>query len=531
MFLTEETAETYPGPSTSSGTADIKTKQDSGVDGEEQETETGTEECHEQYASKIWQADTFDLSDVRESRSALDNNTKRNILNSVLLPKQPYLFPSTDFKTQKRKFQESWIRDPIKGYPFLAYSKKEDAVFCKPCFLFFHDGVDGVGKGSHEDPGSIVASGFKDWKRATTTFKDHVSNEYYKACVNYADQFMQVMERKQLDIKSQLNKKHDRDKEENRAAIRPIIETILFCAEQELPLRGDVDSGPLSLEKPASKDGKFRALLRLRANSADENLRRHVINCARNASYISPKIQNEVLQTCSDIVTEDIVTRINKSSCFTILADETMDVSGVEQLSLCVRYVDRKSDAFVLREDFVGFIPIYDQSAESLAKTILEKCQHLQLDMDKCVGQVYDGASNMSGHLSGVQTRIKEDYPKARYYHCASHRLNLALSNTFSISSVRNCLGTVNEVINFFRNNAYANNALKLSIYVYSPESSKQRLTRLCETRFIERHGSVITFVELFKCIVISLEEISGKSFKSSSTAATLLAAVEKSEF
>jgi len=36
----------------------------------------------------------------------------------------------------------------------------------------------------------------------------------------------------------------------------------------------DNDSGPFSLQKPTIKDGKFRVLLRFRANSGDKNLKK-----------------------------------------------------------------------------------------------------------------------------------------------------------------------------------------------------------------------------------------------------------------
>jgi len=55
--------------------------------------------------------------------------------------------------------------------------------------------------------------------------------------------------------------------------------------------------------------------------------------------------------------------------------------------------------SFQSQEDFLGFIPIYDQSARSLAKVILDRCKALSLDMPKRVGQGYDGASVMGGHL------------------------------------------------------------------------------------------------------------------------------------
>ncbi|CAG9830277.1 unnamed protein product [Diabrotica balteata] len=446
----------------------------------------------------------------------------------VLLPKQPYVYPSSEGKKQKRKFQENWVTDPTLGFAFLGYSKKEDAVYCKPCFLFFNTGV---GKGGHEAPGKLVSSGFRDWKKAKETFMKHSMTDYHKACVVSAEQFMMVMSGKQKDVHSQLHTQHAREREENRSALRPIIETILFCAEQELPLRGDEDSGPLTLEKPDKKDGKFRALLRFRACAGDENLKRHIINCGKNATYVSPEIQNEIIQTCSNLVTQEIVSRIQKSDCFAILADETMDISATEQLSICIRYVDYKNETPVIREDFVGFVPIYSQSAEHITKVILEKCNNLNLNLNKCVGQGYDGVATMSGHLTGVQTRIREKYPKARYFHCASHRLNLVLGDTFSNSCVRNCLGAIKEITNFFRNSTHANNILQHNINIHAADSKKKRLTRLCETRFVERHNSVLTFAELLHPIVVSLEEISQTPQKISSSAASFLATVGKSDF
>ncbi|GFR11216.1 repressor of the inhibitor of the protein kinase [Trichonephila clavata] len=302
--------------------------------------------------------------------------------------------------------------------------------------------------------------------------------------------------------------------------------------KQELPLRGDHDSGALSLTRPEKKDGKFRALLRFRIESGDKNLEKHVLNSSKNATYMSPIIQNEVIQTCSDIVTEKVIDRISNAECFSLLGDETMDVSGTEQLSLCIRYsISQISKLLFFVEDFVGFIPINDQSSENLANVILQRCDELNLDMTKCVGQGYDGAANMAGHLSGVQTRIRENYPKARYIHCASHRLNLTLSNVMSVPAIRNCLGVVSQVVNLFRNHSNANKIFQETIQEHAPDSKKKRLLRLCDTRFIERHDSIIVFLELFECIVMALEEIAQRTWTISSTASTLHSASQKSEF
>jgi len=120
---------------------------------------------------------------------------------------------------------------------------------------------------------------------------------------------------------------------------------------------------------------------------------------------------------------------------------------------MCVRYVDQNNQ---LLEDFLCFLPVYDLTGENLTRIILEKCEKLGLDLNKLIGQDYDGAGNMSGQFNGVQSRIRQTYPKAVFVHCASHRLKLALSSALSTKSVRNGLGVMKDIINLFRNNALA---------------------------------------------------------------------------
>ena len=43
--------------------------------------------------------------------------------------------------------------------------------------------------------------------------------------------------------------------------------------------------------------------------------------------------------------------------------------------------------------------------------------------MEKLVCQCYDGAALMSGHVSGVQTRIREQIDRALFVHCMGHEV------------------------------------------------------------------------------------------------------------
>ena len=70
------------------------------------------------------------------------------------------------------------------------------------------------------------------------------------------------------------------------------------------------------------------------SESGDLAMRKQLQSCMRNATYIIPNIQNEIVATCGDIFVEDITTRITQSGFFSVLADETTDVAGMAQLPL-----------------------------------------------------------------------------------------------------------------------------------------------------------------------------------------------------
>lgn len=71
---------------------------------------------------------------------------------------------------------------------------------------------------------------------------------------------------------------------------------------------------------------------------------------------------------CGDVILKKIVNQVNDSKCFTVLADETTDISVVEQLALCVRYVDKNQN---VNEDFLKFIPVQSLTGKNLADSIL----------------------------------------------------------------------------------------------------------------------------------------------------------------
>jgi hypothetical protein len=176
---------------------------------------------------------------------------KRSILQNVFVPNSTFKFPMTQSGKKKLKFQQSWLQK----WEWLTYSKSKDGAYCRYCILFSSEFLGKADLSVKNAP--LVGKPFKRWKDALEKFKDHSERTYHKLSVIMAENFLKVASGERLDVAAIIDVKRKREKEENRAAILPIIETVIFCGENELPLRGDIDGGPLRLEKPLNKDGNF----------------------------------------------------------------------------------------------------------------------------------------------------------------------------------------------------------------------------------------------------------------------------------
>ena len=109
----------------------------------------------------------------------------------------------------------------------------------------------------------------------------------------------------------------------------------------------------VDIEKDASgtkNHGNFHALLKFRVDAGDTSLGEHLSTAARNATYTSSVIQNEIIAVFADHIRDQIISKVRAARWCTV---KVTDAANKEQLSLVLRYVD--PDELIGREDLVGF--------------------------------------------------------------------------------------------------------------------------------------------------------------------------------
>ena len=107
----------------------------------------------------------------------------------------------------------------------------------------------------------------------------------------------------------------------------------------------------------------------------------------------------------SNRVIRQILSGIRVAKIFSLIANEATDVAHKEQLCMTIRWVGK---SFQIYETPVELINVPKTDSETLTMVITDSLMRLSLPVGQCRGQAYDGASNISGYISGVAQRIRQ---------------------------------------------------------------------------------------------------------------------------
>lgn len=242
----------------------------------------------------------------------LGDKDKIDVLTyNIWKPDKSYVFPTKNSGNQKRKFSFSWLDK----CSWLAYSPEEDSAYCRLCLVFAPSEVGN--EKAQQKAGQMVKVGFSSWNKALERFEKHQNSDYHLNSVLKSSDFIKIKDNIKESIDMAIDSSRKKQAEENRKILKPIIETVILCGRQNIPLRGHRDYGPFDLSNPPIEyEDNFRALLRLRISSGDENLKKHFESCAKNATYISWNIQNQIFDASHEIIRDKIVNEVKTAKFF-----------------------------------------------------------------------------------------------------------------------------------------------------------------------------------------------------------------------
>ena len=165
---------------------------------------------------------------------------------------------------------------------------------------------------------------------------------------------------------------------------------------------------------------KFNSLKDLAIQLGCDYLRE--LSLGRNTQYSSEQI---MLQCLSLVIEEHILSDMQSSDFFPLMTDESTDIAVLKQLVLVGRYLTEGG----VKTSFLHIGSIINGRAETIEGAILQYLDDKSLQVIKLCAFGNDGASVMTGRLTGVAVRLQGHSPKMIAVHCVNHRLALAAAH------------------------------------------------------------------------------------------------------
>ncbi len=88
----------------------------------------------------------------------------------------------------------------------------------------------------------------------------------------------------------------------------------------------------------------------------------------KNSIHTTASPQNILLEISGKLIQNQIIEEIQQAKYFSILGDETADISNQEHFALCIRYVFN----LVKHTQFLEFVSVYSTTGLYLSDMIIE---------------------------------------------------------------------------------------------------------------------------------------------------------------
>lgn len=466
------------------------------------------------------------------NRTNITDLEKYNVLKNAFVPGKDFNFPYSVHRKKNKDVKCYLSLNHFNLFSWLTFSNSLNGLFCKSCVLFAKSG--GVHKATPLR--KFVVSALQKYSKLFGKDGDlivHNESHYHKEAMLFASNYIKTYENPANEVINILDSKRLQQVQENRNKLQAILSTILLLGRQNVPLRGHAIQSEITHSSEIN-EGNLREILRHRIESCGDDLvlKGHFESASARTKYISASTQNELIKCCGDEILCSIVENVKRSQFYSIMFDETTDIANISQMSVVIRYLDEKLN---IREDFLGFLDCHEENYDDFTKepiltgqilgqTVLSFIQKLGLPVENCVGIGTDTCSVMMSDQKGAVSELQKSLKNAIKCPCYNHCLNLSISKSSNVQDIRNSVGVIKDVINFLKSSPKRHKVLEFI--------NNKELISLCETRWAERHESVLRFKLCFENIIECLELISEwKDKESSSKARTLSDALLTTKF
>ena len=214
-----------------------------------------------------------------------------------------------------------------------------------------------------------------------------------------------------------------------------------------------------------------------------KDLRLHRTKCSGIIKHIlGPVLHDELLQDM-------------KGSFFSLVIDESTDVSDCQCLGVMVRYFSRRHKRVITT--LYRLIKLESVTADAITQAVLDALEKDGLPVHRLVGIGVDGASSMVGRHHSVSTLLKDKVPHLMVVRCLCHSLNLAASHACAVLP-RHLDYLIRETHNWFALSPKRQREYEQVFKTLNPGENNIKIPKVAETRWLSRGKAVSTILDQY---------------------------------
>ena len=215
-----------------------------------------------------------------------------------------------------------------------------DGMYCSICKKF--------GKPPPSAHGAWVSKPIANWVKATELLRKHERSEWHLAAVEV--KALASVAQTSGDIIERMSAVSDEERKKNCNIIKILLRSLYYLVVNRLP-----------------HTTLFDGIIQLQIDNGIEQLESHKQSSPSNATYLSKFSTAEFLKSISFHIEDNLLVRFKSSQFYSIMADESTDISSKEELAICGRWIEGGKAV----EGFLGLVHVSEVNAEALTKYLL----------------------------------------------------------------------------------------------------------------------------------------------------------------
>ncbi|XP_066969329.1 protein FAM200C-like [Macrobrachium rosenbergii] len=188
---------------------------------------------------------------------------------------------------------------------------------------------------------------------------------------------------------------------------------------------------------PARDGERFRLMLLkfLCEHNISFNVMDHLMKVLKNGAHDSQIIKSvksgrytsrQIIVKCIGSESLKEIVEFLKTNRYSIIVDESTDVSTTKQLAIVVRVVN--TEKCTVEDKFLQLLDVEDSSAEGLFQLLSTFFYENNIPFSNMLGFAADNASVMMGNMGGLKTKLQGKVPHLFVIGCICHSLHLCSS-------------------------------------------------------------------------------------------------------